>query len=217
MKKHTLTVKSWCRLNDVLKHFYLDARKLDREMYKGNVLDSFRYSVYRNIKASPLLEESGIIKHEDFYDSSQIFKTTLSELSNRKGSSQHFPIISEIDRTKSYSAAFMQQISSTGLSNKLQFNISIYFFRLWAEYMDRITKRTHFYRQNRPQTKSKYVRKQIDELTKNRRYNDKGNVSTIMPGQPDSPSYPMAAFQKYIYKLNPQCNRLVANATWILL
>ncbi|CAC5399004.1 KCTD1_15 [Mytilus coruscus] len=107
------------RLNDVLKHFYLDARKPDGEMYKVNSLDSFRYSLNRYLKAPPFLKEFDIMKHEDFNESNQVFKTALTELkANGKGVTQHFPIISEIDRTKLYSSTFMQPSSPTGLLNK---------------------------------------------------------------------------------------------------
>ncbi|VDI53440.1 Hypothetical predicted protein, partial [Mytilus galloprovincialis] len=49
----------------------------------------------------------------------------------------------------------------------------------------------------------------MDKLTKNHRcFNDKENVTAIMPEQHDSPSCEVAAFQKYISKLHPKCNRL---------
>ncbi|CAC5403754.1 KCTD1_15 [Mytilus coruscus] len=168
------------RLNDVLKHFYLDARKPDGEMYKVNSLDSFRYSLNRYLKAPPFLKEFDIMKHEDFNESNQVFKTALTELkANGKGATQHFPIISEIDRKKIRG----------------------------AENMDKVTKDTFIVKTD-PKTKTKYVTKEMDELTKNHRFNDKENVTAIMPEQPDSPSCPVAAFQKYISKLHPKCNRL---------
>ncbi|CAG2255481.1 KCTD1_15 [Mytilus edulis] len=196
------------RLNDVLKHFYLDARKPDGEMYKVNSLDSFRYSLNRYLKAPPFLKEFDIMKHEAFNESNQVFKTALTELkANGKGATQHFPIISEIDRTKLYSSTFMQTNSPTGLLNKVQFDIRMYFFRRGAENMDKMTKDTFIVKTD-PKTKTKYVTKEMDELTKNHRFNDKENVTAIMPEQPDSPSCPVAAFQKYISKLHPKCNRL---------
>ncbi|CAG2214467.1 unnamed protein product [Mytilus edulis] len=177
-------------------------------MYKVNSLDSFRYSLNRYLKAPPFLKEFDIMKHEAFNESNQVFKTALTELkANGKGATQHFPIISEIDRTKLYSSTFMQTNSPTGLLNKVQFDIRMYFFRRGAENMDKMTKDTFIVKTD-PKTKTKYVTKEIDELTKNHRFNDKENVTAIMPEQPDSPSCPVAAFQKYISKLNPKCNRL---------
>ncbi|CAC5399003.1 unnamed protein product [Mytilus coruscus] len=74
--------------------------------------------------------------------------------------------------------------------------------------MDKMTKDTFIVKID-PKTKTKYVTKEMDELTKNHRFNDKENVTAIMPEQPDSPSCPVAAFQKYISKLHPKCNRLL--------
>ncbi|CAC5407418.1 KCTD1_15 [Mytilus coruscus] len=76
-----------------------------------------------------------------------------------------------------------------------------------AENMDKMTKDTFIVKTD-PKTKTKYVTKEMDEVTKNHRFNDKENVTAIMPEQPDSPSCPVAAFQKYISKLHPKCNRL---------
>lgn len=42
------------QLNDVLKHFYLSARKADGEMYKVNTLESTRYSLNRYLKSPPV-------------------------------------------------------------------------------------------------------------------------------------------------------------------
>ncbi|CAC5399007.1 unnamed protein product [Mytilus coruscus] len=176
-----------------------------RELYRmdsgmsGNNADGADRSV---------IEEFDIIKHEDFNKSNQVFKTTITELkANGKGATQHFPIISEIDRAKLYSSAFMQPISPTGLLNKVKFDIRMYFFRRGAENMDKMTKDTFIVKTD-PKTKTKYETKKIDELTKNHRFNDKKNVTALIPEQPESPSYPVVAFQKYISKLHPPCNRL---------
>ena len=57
-------------------------------------------------------------------------------------------------------------------------------------------------------TNTKYVTKQTDKLTKHHVFDDKENVTAIMPEQPISLSCPVTAFEKYISKLNPKLDRL---------
>ena len=59
-----------------------------------------------------------------------------------------------------------------------------------------------------PETNRKYVTKNIDELTKNHRADDKEKLTAMMPEQPDSPFCPVHSFEKYISKLRPICNNL---------
>ena len=77
------------QLNDVLKHFYLEARKPDGEMNKINSLESFRYSLNRYLKSPPYLKDFDILKHEAFNESNLVFKTALTELkANGKGATE---------------------------------------------------------------------------------------------------------------------------------
>ena len=60
-----------------------------------------------------------------------------------------------------------------------------------------------------PETNRKYVTKNIDELTKNHRADDKEMVSAMMPEQPARPFCPVRSFENKIYfKLRPVCNSL---------
>jgi hypothetical protein len=52
----------------------------------------------------------------------------------------------------------------------------------------------------------KYVTKNIDELMKNHRADDKEKLTAMMPEQPDSPFCPVRSFEKYLSKLHPICN-----------
>ena len=59
-----------------------------------------------------------------------------------------------------------------------------------------------------PETNRKYVTKNIDELTKNHRADDKEKMTAMMPEQPDSPCCPVRSFKQYLSKLHPICNNL---------
>jgi hypothetical protein len=74
----------------------------------------------------------------------------------------------------------MKTDTPQGLFNKVQFGIRMYFFRRGAENMATRTKDTFVVKVD-PKTNTNYVTKQIDELTKNHRFDDKENVTAIMP------------------------------------
>ena len=50
--------------------------------------------------------------------------------------------------------------------------------------------------------------KTIDELTKNHRADDKEKTSAIMPENPGSEFCPVLSYEKYVSKLNPNCENL---------
>jgi hypothetical protein len=204
---NSLVLSPHARLNNVLKHFYLDARKNDGQMYKVNSLESFHHALNRYLKAPPFLKDFDILKHTIFDEANTVFKTALTELkANGKGATEHYPIINEDDRKKLYSSVHMKTDTPQGLFNKVQFGIRMYFFRRGAENMATRTKDTFVVKVD-PKTNTKYVTKQIDELTKNHRFDDKENVTAIMPEIPNSPLCPVTSFEKYVSKLNPKCNR----------
>ncbi|XP_021339929.1 uncharacterized protein LOC110441157 [Mizuhopecten yessoensis] len=59
-----------------------------------------------------------------------------------------------------------------------------------------------------PKTGLKFVTKQIDEMMKNHRANDKENVSGIMPASQGSEFCPVASYELYVSKLNPENDSL---------
>jgi hypothetical protein len=58
------------------------------------------------------------------------------------------------------------------------------------------------------ETGLKYIMKTIDELTKNHRADDKEKTSAIMPENPGSEFCPVLSYEKYVSKLNPNCEKL---------
>ena len=49
------------KLNEVLSHFYLDARKTDGGMYKATSLESIRHAINRYLKSPPRNKKYNII------------------------------------------------------------------------------------------------------------------------------------------------------------
>ena len=70
----------------------------------------------------------------------------------------------------------------SGLANKVQYDIRMYFLRRGMENIHQMTK-SSFAVQVDPKTSMKYVFETTDEMTKNHRENDKENSSGVMPSK----------------------------------
>lgn len=196
------------RLGEVLCHFYLDARKGDGERYKVSSMESFRHGLNRFLKSPPHDKHFDIIKDSAFYEANQCFKTAVAELKSLGlGSTTHYPAINDSDLTKMYSSMYMSPNTPTGLANKCQFDIRLYFCRRGVENMQTMSKDTFVVKLDEA-TGSRYVVKKNDELSKNHRESDKDFFSGFMPQSPESEHCPVSSFVKYMSKLNPHCNRL---------
>lgn len=114
------------------------------------------------------------------------FKAMLAEVKRlglHVSDIEHYPVIDEADREKLYSSIYLTPDTPIGLANKVQFDIRLYFCRRGQENMHSMTKSTFTIKTDN-KTRLRYVTKIIDELTKNRRENDKELVSGIMPETP---------------------------------
>jgi hypothetical protein len=196
------------RLNEVLSHLYLDMRKADGEMYKTSSLENFRYGLNRYLKAPPFLKTFDIIKDHEFYPANESFKTALAELKNAgKGGVDHYPAIEDCDLKKLYSSIHLCPETPSGLLNKVQLDIRLYFCRRGVENMTEMTKDT-FSIEVDPNSGLRYVKKAKDELIKNRRAKEKEMFGGYMTENRDSPLCPVRSFEKYIEKLHPENGRL---------
>lgn len=196
------------KINDVLEHFYLDARKVGGEQYKTSSLENFRYGLNRYLKAPPFLKPYDIIKDRGFHSSNEVFKTALCELKSLgKGDVTHYPPIEKPDIQRLYGSIHLSSNTPYGLLNKVQLDIRLYFCRRGGENMADMTRDT-FVCETSVNTGMKFVRKQKDELCKNRRENNKENFGGYMPEIAGSPYCPVESFLKYISKLNPDNEKL---------
>lgn len=168
------------KLDEILGHFYMDLRKVDGSYYKANSLESIRHGINRYLKSPPFNKRSDIIKDSAFTDSNTCFKAVLAETKRvGKGDVEHYPIISESDIQKLYTSMHLSINTPQGLLNKVQFDVRMFFCRRGNENMHGMTKNTFqvFTNEN---TGRKYIKKVVDELTKNDRF-DKESSSGIMP------------------------------------
>ena len=193
-------------LNSLLSRFYMDARTVKGEFYKVSSLENFRHSLNRYLQS--LEKKIDIIKDPDFSEANMAYKAALVELKKAgKGTIERYPLICESDREKLYSSELMNPTTPKGLSNKVQFDIRLYFSRRGSENITSMTKHT-FCIKTDPDTRMQYVCKREDELTKNHRENDNELISGFMPEAPGHNLCPVSSFKKFIDKLNRRCDRL---------
>lgn len=171
------------KLDECLGHFYMDLRKVDGSHYKVNSLEGIRHGLNRHLKSPPFNKKYDIIKDPAFTDSNTCFKAVLAETKRvGKGDVQHYPIISEPDIQKLYTSMHLSINTPQGLFNKVQFDVRMFFCRRGNENMHGMTKNT-FKVFTDDKTGRKYVKKVVDELTKNHKI-DKESSSGIMPEVP---------------------------------
>jgi hypothetical protein len=168
------------KLDEHLGHFYMDLRKVDGSFYKANSLEGIRHGINRYLKNPPFNKKIDIIKDPGFTDSNTCFKAVLAETKRvGKGDVEHYPIISESDIQKLYTSMHLSITTPQGLFNKVQFDVRMFFCRRGNENMHGMTKNT-FQIFVDEKTGRKYVKKVVDELTKNHKF-DKESSSGIMP------------------------------------
>ena len=116
------------RLNEILIHFYLSARKQDGKHYKATSFESMRHALNRYLQSPPFNRKVDIIKDSEFCDANVSFKAALAELKRiGKGNVEHHAVINESDRQKLHDSTHMSTDTPCGLQNKVQFDIRLYF------------------------------------------------------------------------------------------
>ena len=64
------------RLNQLLSHFYIDARKTSGDKYKVNSLENIRFSLNRFFQQSRIID---IIKDKEFHEANLSFRAAITE------------------------------------------------------------------------------------------------------------------------------------------
>jgi hypothetical protein len=190
-----------------LSEYYFNARTVTGNLYKRSSLENFRHGLNRYLRSPPFNKTVDIIKDVEFREANDNFRAALAELKQEgKGDTTHYPHISEADLHKLYSSDELSLNTPRGLFNKVQFDVRYYFCRRGQENIRSMTKDT-FKVTIDSDTGRKYVVKCKDELTKNHRGEDTESFSGFMP-ENHSDSCPVKSFEKYLMKLNPQCDAL---------
>ena len=114
------------KLNEVLRHFYTNARKQDSDHYKATSFNNIRHALNRHLQGVPYNRKMDIIKETECSDANVCFKAALAELKPiGKDSVVHHPVINEPDRKKLYESISMSLDALEAILNKVQFDIRL--------------------------------------------------------------------------------------------
>ena len=188
-------------LDEILKDFYVSARKTDGNLYKKSSFHSLRWGLQRRVKEKR--ENVDIINDPEFCSSNRIFNAQCMNI-KKQGLAKvdHKPPISKGDFEKLYSTGTLSNENPTSLQYKVFFEIMLHFCRRGQENL-RLLKISDFSIKSND-SGIRYIVKEKDELTKNRRENDEAQEGGIML-ETGKENCPVKSFLKYLEKLNKKC------------
>ena len=111
-------------LNEVLRKFYVEARKKNGDYYKSSALGSIRFGIHRYLQS--LHTNIDIRNDQEFQDSNKVFKAQVVKL-NRQGKGEvNRSDITPTDLKKLYLSDVLSPFSADGLQRKVFFDILMY-------------------------------------------------------------------------------------------
>ena len=191
-------------LNDLLKTFYVEARKADGNYYRKNSLTCLRHGINRKVKE--VHDNWDIINDDEFKTSGIAYYAQCTGL-KKMGLAKvtHYPPIDEEDLRKLYSCDVFNTDTPKNLQWKVFFELVLFLCRRGQENLRQLTKSCFVVKMGKKG--EKYIEKVVDELTKNHRTDDEEEDGGIIVERNDS-SCPVKSFEKYISKLNPKVDYL---------
>ena len=109
-------------LNELLKKFYVEARRKDKQPYTKSSLTAIRFGLCRHIKNSR--PDVDIINGPEFEEANRVFKAKTVELKRQgKAKVEHKP---PEDLKKLYRSQTFDMATPTGLQNKVWFEVMLF-------------------------------------------------------------------------------------------
>ena len=111
-------------LNDLLRKFYVEARKKNGDYYKSSALGSIRFGILRYLQS----QQSNIdIKNDpEFTESNKIFKAQVEKLKKQGKGEVNRSDIGPDDLKKLYLSDVLSPFSADGLQRKVFFDLLMY-------------------------------------------------------------------------------------------
>lgn len=152
-------------LNQLLRSFYVDARKKDGQLYSMSSMRAIRSGLARHFQ-----HESGydIVKDVDFQSSVKMFQAQAVQLKRQgKGKVKHHEQIELSDMQKLYFSEALDINTPKGLQRKVFIDVMLFFCRRGRENLRNITK-DYFVIATDTEGRT-YVEQHVDEMDKNHR------------------------------------------------
>ncbi|XP_033756092.1 uncharacterized protein LOC117338811 [Pecten maximus] len=189
--------------NLFLRKFNEDIRKANGEFYAKKSMISVRFGLQRHFVKK---RDEDIINDADFKSANDVFKAVLVRISKLGVSeSKHKPPITTEDLDKLYNHGVFDVSTSSGLLNRVFFEFMYFFCKRGRENL-RSLKKSDFVIRVDSQGK-RYVVMKTEHQTKNHRGDDLQNEhfsQARMYEIPGNERCPVATFEKYLSKLNPE-------------
>ena len=184
-------------LDNVLQKFYAGARRKNGSYYMKKSMLAIRFGLQRHFLNCNKID---IIKHEDFSNSTRVFKCFSAMLKQEgKGVVTHKPAISAEDMDKIQGSLDLDD--PVGLQDKVFMDVMLYFCNRGRENLREMTLDSF----DICDEGGKCSITLKDTLTKNNRADklEKSQGGVMIPT--NGPRCPVASFLRYKDKLNPRC------------
>ena len=192
---------SKAQLADVLEQFYIEVRKEDGEEYKTGSLINIRAAINRHLKSNG--HNINILNEPEFTQANLAFTAKQADLKREGyGDTQSYPPIDENDIEKLYRSGVFDTSTPGGLQSKVWFELMLFICRRGRENLRKLNK-DHF-GVAKDSNGRKFVYQCKDEMSKRiRGDNMKSRVDAGRMYATGGPGCPVASFEKYVSKLNP--------------
>lgn len=111
-------------LNDLLRKFYVEARKKNGDYYKSSALGSIRFGIHRYLQSQQ--RNIDIRNDPEFTESNKIFKAQVIKLNKQGKGEVNRSDIGPDDLKKLYLSDVLSPFSADGLQRKVFFDLLMY-------------------------------------------------------------------------------------------
>lgn len=197
-------------LNKMLRQFYAELQPKKGDKYSRSAYINIRNGLNRHLNKHPFSRKINIMQDRDFLPANEVFTAVLKEL-RREGldKTKHKSVIEAKDIEKMYSTGTIGNHNPVALQRKIFFELSLHFARRGREGLRSLTKSSFAIKTDA--TGKRFVCQAYHEKEKNHPgiSNRETEKNAAMYEQPQDPTTcPVATYEFYLTKLNPQCDSL---------
>ena len=202
--------KSPDALAALLRRFYGEARSQEGKRYSHSTMRGLRASINRYLRSPPHNRKVDIVHDREYIQANQVFDGYIVE--NKKeglDKTKHKSPIDDADWKKLHGSDYTKGDTPETLQNSFFLNMMTHFGRRGREGLRRLKKQSFLLK--RDPTGRKYVEESCNELTKNHQTStekDETITDRLMWEQPGDPRCPIATFEEYIRRLDPNTDTL---------